>query len=151
MGDWWTTAGEGASTSAGNAGQAASFADYLNSTQAGPTETAAMNLGTVNQAYAPSYMGANAPTATPVDVGWFDKGGAVDTFLRDYEMGKRSGMMDAWRNRGLNAQTAGYVGNKLEGLMGMAPRGGGAQPANITANQNNADPWATLYARYYRR
>lgn len=66
----------------------------------------------------PSVANANMQEFGKYEPSFLDKVGKT---LEDFQSGKGQNMVEAWKNRGLNARTAGYAVGKLEGFT----KGGG--------------------------
>lgn len=84
--------------------------------------------------------------ASSGQAGWFDS--AMD-YLDRFQKGKRQNMPEAWRGRGNNPETYGYLAGKVDDIMGMSGSGGGAAP--ITTNINYQEPENPYLRRYGRR
>lgn len=129
------TMGEGASM-LGSAGESGAYMNALGQTQ----PQAGFSLGAAEGAGAgpTTTNAANIPEAS-----WWDK---TVNFLDDYQRGKEANIGQAWKNRGLNGHTVGYVGGKLEGM--MKGGGGSTQAAPVTINNTYDQPENEYLKRY---
>lgn len=117
----------------------------------GAAEGANVGVGpTVANAADPSAYNAASAQVTAdqakygtADPSWWDK---TMAFLSDYQKGTDANLAQAWKNKGFNGQTAGYIGNKMSGMM----KGGGAtgQAAPVTINNSYQQPENEYLKRY---
>jgi hypothetical protein len=81
---------------------------------------------------------SNANTGTGPTVANTPASGWVDNAMNklgEFQKGEKATMQDAWRNRGNNPETYGYLYGKVGEVAGMAGGGkGGAVPVNTYIN-----------------
>lgn len=133
-----STAGSAANTAstisegALGAGESGTYMNALGQTQPSSftlgAEQGAMNAGT-----GPTVANYNLETYGTADPSWLDKS---MKFLDEYQKGKEQTLPQAWKNKGMNAQTFGYIGGKMEGMM----KGGGASGQATPIIMNNQQP-----------
>jgi hypothetical protein len=136
-----STMGEGASA-VGAAGESGMYVNGIGQTQPGGF-TLGMEEGAMNTGTGPTVAQANIQDYGTADPSWFDK---TAKFLDEYQKGKEQNIGQAWKNKGFNAQTAGYVGGKMEGM--MKGGGGGTQAPPVTLNNTYQQPENEYLRRY---
>lgn len=127
--------------SALGAGESGTYMNALGQTQ--PSFTLGAEQGAMNTGAGPTVANYNLQTYGTSDPSWLDKS---MQFLDEYQKGKEQTLPQAWKNKGMNAQTAGYIGGKMEGML----KGGGAsgQPAPVTINNSYQQPENEYLKRY---
>lgn len=126
-----STMGEGASA-VGAAGESGMYVNGIGQTQPGGF-TIGMEEGAMNAGTGPTVANYNLETYGTADPSWLDKS---MKFLDEYQKGKEQTLPQAWKNKGMNAQTFGYIGGKMEGMM----KGGGASGQATPIIMNNQQP-----------
>lgn len=142
VGNYMQGAGESVgagSATANTVGNSAGFS--LGGTDVGPTVSSTQPAGTISEI--PNSLETANTAAQP---GWFDN--AMD-YLERFQKGRKQNMPEAWRGRGNNPETYGYLTGKVDDIMGMGGSGGGVAP--ITTNINYQEPENPYLRRYARR
>lgn len=144
---WGSQAAEGAGSSSGsmaplqNAGGSSGFSfespNYTGETTAAPADGTGVSLTDMQKADVADY-GTSNPT-------FVDK--SVNTLER-FQKGGDANLVEAWKNKGFNAETAGYIYNKAN-QMAAANKQSPTNPINTTINyQQPTNPYLAKRGRY---